>query len=249
MSVAFTLVTPARPGRAFRPALPVAPAMPRPELRPDEAAIAGARRAPLTAEQRQRLAACARRAFDAQAAAGLADEDFDAWRHEQCREACGRGGIREMDQGCYGPSMAWFVALAGGEPRRREAGPAAKPAARDDADRARRALRDECARLDAAFGGGGAAEAYATALLSRIHRATWETAGAKQLWQVMFTMRNRSRSPARGNGPSRPRRSGGRPDNGASDKTHSRGFAGGLRRSAPCGGSEGRGPAPEKGAE
>ena len=37
-------------------------------------------------------------------------------------------------------------------------------------------------------------EAYADALLAKIHRATLSSATAKQLWQVLFTLRSRARA-------------------------------------------------------
>lgn len=182
--------------------LPVAPAE---GLRPDDLAIEGARSTLLTAEQRQRLAIAARRAYDAQKAVGIVDgETFDAWRHACVREATGRAGLTALTQRDYGPMMARLIELAGGSPRRRDWHAAAKPARRDDADRARRALKDECAAWAEVFGGVAQADAYATSLLARIHKTDWMGATARQLWQVLFTVRNRARAKDRLNGPARP---------------------------------------------
>lgn len=182
--------------------LPIAPvSMPR----PDDLAIEGARSSPLTAEQRQRLAIAARRAYDAQAAVGIIEgETFDEWRHACVRDATGRAGLTDLRQRHYGPMMARLIALAGGSPRRRDWRAAGKPAARDDADRARRALKDECAAWADVFGGAAQADAYATSLLAKIHKTDWMGATARQLWQVLFTIRNRARAKNRAGCPARP---------------------------------------------
>jgi hypothetical protein len=173
--------------------------------RPDDRAIEGARNTPLTAEQRQRLAIAARRAYAAQDAVGIVDgETFDAWRHRTVREATGRAGLTALTQRDYGPMMARLIELAGGSPRRRDWHAAVKPARRDDADRARHALQAECADQAAAFGGPAQAEAYATSLLARIHKTDWMGATARQLWQVLFTLRNRARARNRPGCPARP---------------------------------------------
>jgi hypothetical protein len=69
---------------------------------------------------------------------------------------------------------------------------AARPAAEDERRRARWALARECRELAADFGGAAGAEAYAAALLERIHKTTADRATAKQCWQVVFTLRNRA---------------------------------------------------------
>jgi hypothetical protein len=181
--------------------------LPAPAVRPDDVAIAGAAAADLNADQRQRLARCALRAFKAQEALGLlGGTSFDDWRHARVREATGQGGLRELKQRDYGRVMARMIELAGGTPSRREWRVAAKPAVRDDADRARRKLEDECAALADAFGGEAQAKAYATTLLGRIHKTDWTHATARQLWQVLFTLRNRSRSKNRPGCAARPLR-------------------------------------------
>ncbi|NLF21617.1 MAG: hypothetical protein GX590_00485, partial [Lentisphaerae bacterium] len=150
-------------------------------------------------------AIAARRAYAAQDAVGIVEgETFDAWRHRTVRETLGRAGLTALTQRDYGPMMARLIELAGGSPRRRDWRAAGKPSPRDDADRARRALKDECAAQAAAFGGPAQADAYATALLARIHKTDWMGATARQLWQVLFTVRNRARAKDRLHGPARP---------------------------------------------
>lgn len=219
---------PTRAGRNARATLSMPFKLPVGELktRPDDAAIAGARESQLTAEQRQRLARCARRAYDCQAELGLTGEAaFDAWRHEVVREATGRAGLRELTQREYGPVMARLIELAGGSPSRREWHAAAKPLHRDDADRARHALKDECDALAESFGGAAQADAYATSLLSRIHRTDWMSATARQLWQVLFTLRNRARARDRAGCPARRLPSGPCREASGGDEAASRAFA------------------------
>lgn len=216
--------------------LPVAPVS---MLRPDDLAIEGARSTLLTAEQRQRLAIAARRAYDAQQAVGIADgETFDAWRHACVREATGRSGLTELRQRDYGPMMARLIELAGGSPRRRDWHAAAKPARRDDADRARRALKDECAAWADVFGGAAQADAYATSLLAKIHKTDWMGATARQLWQVLFTVRNRARAKDRLNGPARPLPAKPCPGASGTREAASRTFAGRIALSGADGGGE-----------
>lgn len=209
------------------PAIPFRlPVAPRP-LRPDDRAIEGARSAPLTAEQRRRLAIAARRAYETQAAVGIVEgETFDEWRHACVRDATGRAGLTALTQRDYGPMMARLIELAGGSPRRRDWIAAAKPARRDDADRARRALKDECAAWAEVFGGAAQADAYATALLAMIHKTDWAGATARQLWQVLFTIRNRARAKDRLNGPARPLSASPRREPPEARKAASRTFAG-----------------------
>lgn len=179
-----------------RPWMPVLPTAPPPVARGrDDEAIAGSRATPLTSRQRQLLAAAARRAWVAQTKLGLGGSgSFNDWRHEQCLLELGAAGLRELDQARYGRAMAHFLTLAGGTPRRGDWRAAGKRPARDDADRARWSLRRECTALAADFGSEAGADAYATSLLLRIHKTDWMSANAKQLWQVLFTMRNRARA-------------------------------------------------------
>jgi len=211
--------------------LPVAPVS---VLRPDDLAIEGARSALLTAAQRQRLAIAARRAYDAQMAVGIVDgETFDAWRHACVRDATGRSGLTELRQRDYGPMMARLIELAGGSPRRRDWRAAGKPAGRDDADRARRALKDECAAWAEVFGGAAQADAYATSLLAKIHKTDWMGATARQLWQVLFTVRNRARAKDRLKRPARPLPAKPSPRASGARKAPSRTFAGEIALSKP----------------
>ena len=105
------------------------------------------------------------------------------------REEPGALGDRALPScGGDGAPPSRGVRIYGSE--RRAAG---KAPGRDDADRARWVLREECRELGWAFGGEAGARRYAEALLAKIHKTEWMSATARQLWQVIFTLRNRGR--------------------------------------------------------
>lgn len=164
-----------------------------------ERAIAAQAAYPLTAAQVRDLILAANRAWKEQRRYGLADEPFDVWRRAALHDACGRQSFRDVRQGEYGRVRSYLERLAGRKaPARRASG---KPQAADEADRARWALERECAAQADAFGGLDGAEAYADALLGCIHKTTRGLATAKQLWQVLFTLRNRAATKRRRNAP------------------------------------------------
>ncbi len=144
---------------------------------------------PIDKEQTSALILAARRAWQAQTAAGLEDGAFEAWRHAALWDAVRKQSFRAVTQGEYARAMAYFGRLSGGS------GAPPREAASGAADELRRAvwrLREECRDAGDAFGGEEAAQRYAATLLKNIHKATLETATARQIWQVAFTLRNRA---------------------------------------------------------
>lgn len=155
-------------------------------------AIDGQSNAVATKDQVRDLILTAQTAWRVQRKLGLADEPFDAWRKAALHDACGRQSFRDVRQREYGHVLHTLLTLAGRKPTSR---PAAVKAPRvDEATRARWALDQECIKQAEAFGSYPGAKAYADALLAKIHRATLSSATAKQLWQVLFTLRNRARA-------------------------------------------------------
>jgi len=69
----------------------------------------GAALAPLSNEQKRKLAAMAHYAY---IEAGP-DQDFDDWRHDQVRECVSKGGLTECCNADYNPLKAHFLALSG----------------------------------------------------------------------------------------------------------------------------------------
>ena len=161
-------------------------------VRMDERAIAGQSSQILTKAQVRDLILTAQTAWRVQRKLGLADEPFDAWRKAALHDACGRQSFRDVRQGEYGHVLHTLLTLAGRKPTSRPA--AVKPPRVDEATRARWALDQECIKQAEAFGSYPGAKAYADSLLSRIHRATLSSATAKQLWQVLFTLRSRAKA-------------------------------------------------------
>lgn len=159
--------------------------------------IDGAAGALLSKRQKAALAQLARKAYDVQAGLGLAEGPFDDWRHAAVWEHLRVSGFRQMTQRGYGTMAKRFTELAGGKQLPRAA---RRTADVDDTRRAWYALKSACAALAEAFGGADGAEAYAEALLGRIHKTTPEGATARQLWQVLYTMRNRANAKRRNGG-------------------------------------------------
>jgi hypothetical protein len=148
----------------------------------------------------------ARRAYSEQAKAGLVDDgvDFDAWRRATLHDVVGAAApdsFRAVTQRDYAAVMDYFGRLAGD--KRAEA-------RRSDiiADEERRALwalnlvEGEVAGM---LGGREGARRYADALFRKIHKTDRYGATARQVWAVIFTLRNRANS----------KRTTARPDAGA----------------------------------
>lgn len=189
-------------------------------MKPDvtQRCIDGAAGGLLTSAQRQRLAMLAGRAYDAQIRLGLYTGTPDGFRHAAVFEHFGKSGVRALTQADYRYAVRMFLEMAGNaefERRTSEVGnPLCAPRSdfrvpSSDQSRARDALRMECGRQAEAFGGEDGAHAYAVALLRRIHKTDLVGANARQLWQVFFTIRNRSRSKTRQDAPRIARRKGG----------------------------------------
>ena len=136
----------------------------------------------------------ARRAYKMQADAGLVDDgvDFDAWRRATLHDVVGAAApdsFRAVTQRDYAAVMDYFGRLAGDRP----AGNDSKRTTASDAER--RALWAlDFAERDAAgtLGGREGARRYADALFRKIHKTDRYGATARQVWAVIFTLRNRA---------------------------------------------------------
>lgn len=168
-----------------------------------ELAIRGAANAQIDKAQVRRLILAASSAFRVQAELGLADGDFDTWRRGVLWDLCGKASFRALGQREFGRALAEFMRLGGSGVSRGGAetrggwnGKNAEIArnetsAEGDRRRAAYKLGEACREFAEAFGGEGQARAYASGLMTGIHRQTVETASAKQLWAVYFTLRSR----------------------------------------------------------
>ena len=135
----------------------------------------------------------ARRAYIEQAKLGLVDDGvgFDAWRRATLHDVVGAAApssFRAVTQRDYVAVLRYFGELAGN-------GGMDAAAREKETDEQRRALwtlnlvEGEVAE---AFGGREGAERYADALFGKIHRTVRYAATARQVWAVIFTLRNRA---------------------------------------------------------
>ena len=137
----------------------------------------------------------ARRAYSEQAKAGLVDDgvDFDAWRRATLHDVVGAAApdsFRAVTQRDYAAVMDYFGELAGDRPGK----PGHQDSARriDEGRRAQWSLGLVEGEVADAFGGREGARRYADALFARIHKTDRYAATAKQIWAVIFTLRNRA---------------------------------------------------------
>ena len=151
----------------------------------------------------------ARRAYVEQAKLGLVDDGvgFDAWRRATLHDVVGAAApssFRAVTQRDYARVVAYFLELAGEDKCLSTEVPKclSTRALRNsdtqelrNSDERRRALwtlnlvEREIAE---AFGGREGAERYADALFGKIHRTVRSAASARQVWAVIFTLRNRA---------------------------------------------------------
>ena len=137
----------------------------------------------------------ARRAYNVQSDAGLVDDgvDFDSWRRATLHDVVGAAApdsFRAVTQRDYAAVVEYFGRLAGD--RAPTGGNSKRTTASDEERRALCSLgMEEAAQADA-FGGREGARRYADALFARIHKTDRYAATAKQIWAVIFTLRNRA---------------------------------------------------------
>lgn len=161
-------------------------------------AVAGARNAVIGGNEIKWLVMSAKRAHAAQMACGLADEDFNAFRRAALYDAVQLTSFRAVSHHRLGEALRYFDELAGRSTAKVER--IVRREANGESDRAKAlyCLKLECQRNAEVFGGFAQAEAYATYLLRHTHKLPegneWRTAHAKQLWQTMFTLRNRAKA-------------------------------------------------------
>ena len=153
----------------------------------------------------------ARRAYSEQAKLGLVDDGvgFDAWRRATLHDVVGAAApssFRAVTQRDYMAVMAYFLELAGEECSNVRNDQNDRIAfehsniqtfkhsanAADERRRALWALNLEEGRLEDYFGGREGTRRYADSLFWKIHQTDRLTANARQVWAVIFTLRNRA---------------------------------------------------------
>ena len=135
----------------------------------------------------------ARRAYSEQAKAGLVDDgvDFDAWRRATLHDVVGAAApdsFRAVTQRDYAAVMDYFGRLAGD--KRAEARRSDTIA--DEERRALWALNLVEGEVAGTLGGREGARRYADALFRKIHKTDRYGATVRQVWAVIFTLRNRA---------------------------------------------------------
>ena len=152
----------------------------------------------------------ARRAYKVQSELGLVDDGtgFDAWRRATLHDIVGAAApdsFRAVTQRDYAAVLRYFGGLAGEtveklNVEKLKSNSTFQPfnpstfqlRVADEVARALWALGlEEAAQADA-FGGREGARRYADALFAKIHRTERYAATAKQIWAVIFTLRNRA---------------------------------------------------------
>ena len=137
----------------------------------------------------------ARRAYIEQSKAGLVDDgvDFDAWRRATLHDIVGAAApdsFRAVTQRDYAAVMEYFGRLAG------DSAPTGcnskRTTASDEVRRAIWTLGLVEGEVAGALGGREGARRYADALFAKIHKTSRVVASARQIWAVIFTLRNRA---------------------------------------------------------
>ncbi len=151
-------------------------------------------------QQVKAMVIAAHRAFKVQEKVGLVDdgEDFDTWRRAALHDIVGAAApssFRAVTQRDFAAVMEYFARLAGD--RTSDFGHRTSETTRDDETRrALWALTLEEGESAEAFGGREGARCYADALFEKIHKTDRYAATAKQIWAVIFTLRNRAKKRA-----------------------------------------------------
>ena len=161
----------------------------------------------------------AHRAFKVQQGLGLVEdgESFDTWRRATIHDVVGAAApssFKAVTQRDYAAVIAYFGELAGEvevekcrtcRTSRTSRTKTARPSTFQlrDADECSRALWSLTlveGEVEGAFGGREGARRYADALFAKIHRTDRLAASARQIWAVIFTLRQRARNKRRQHG-------------------------------------------------
>jgi len=149
----------------------------------------------LTKFQKSRLAKLAATAFRFECAKArgrretvdVSNAALNQWRRDQVARACGKLGLRCCDQFDYKSVEAHFLDMLG------HTGAAFNAHMKAQSEPRRQAyvvLMRECAR----FSRAGITAAYADAICRRQFKTALDSASEKQLWCLVYTIRNRGRA-------------------------------------------------------
>lgn len=159
-----------------------------------EAAVAGQASFLLTKEQKMKLILAAQDAFKEQCRAGMYEDTKDAFtqfRRGALGDVCQKTSFRSVMQSEFLDAMNYFRKLAGKHVAPQQVKRAST--AEDERRRALYSLKKEYEALADRYGGAGGVAVYADALFRKIHKCGQDKASAKQIWSVIFTLRNRNK--------------------------------------------------------
>ncbi|MDD3885376.1 MAG: hypothetical protein PHI35_00710 [Victivallaceae bacterium] len=142
---------------------------------------------PLTREQKARLMILAREAFEkhcAETGERFTAAGLETWRRAEQVKACGKASLRASSQMDFLPLKAHFLNLLG------DSGNALNLLLHQQTEPARQARF----KLEEACEERGLAMSYPAAICKRQYRCSLDEANAKQLWHLVFTVRNRRKS-------------------------------------------------------
>jgi len=160
----------------------------------------------VNADQVRTMIIAASRAYKEQSKVGLVDDgvDFDTWRKAALHDIVGAAApssFRAVTQRDYAAVVAYFGELAGDARPPRRVKTVQQTGSRRQSDltgadeRARALWALTLAEVEVAgsFGGREGARRYADALFAKIHKTSRIVASARQIWAVIFTLRNRAK--------------------------------------------------------
>ncbi len=150
----------------------------------------GAAEAPLSNEQKRKLAAMAHYAFREVAPE---HQGFDDWRHDEVRRQVGKGGLRECVNADYLPLKSHFLNLCGNV---KGAFRAALRSVTEPREWAYAALLKATKEAGDVLPG---AMAYARGFVKNKRGVSLEDADAKTIWHAVFTVRRKAQSERRKN--------------------------------------------------
>lgn len=145
---------------------------------------------PLTNDQKQTLAILARRAFDFAGAKARGRGEpwngdsahFEEWRHEHVAKACGKVGLRCCTQLDFRAVRSHFNDLLGNT----------RAAFNDALAAETEPLRQAQAVLVRELKAAGLRIDYALAICRNQFKCALDDANAKQVWSLVYTVRNRA---------------------------------------------------------
>ncbi|MFZ4394170.1 MAG: hypothetical protein ACOYOU_00930 [Kiritimatiellia bacterium] len=151
-----------------------------------ENAVRGAAMAPLTTDQRKRLAILAHNTFNQLCRQGRIPDgtDFDAWRHHQAMMAVERPGLTACRQEDFLPLQAHFLGLMGAD---KLADHARLRAATEPRRQALAVLWQECRKAEAVI--ERPRDYIARIARCRFKGVAIEDLAEKQIWGLVFDIR------------------------------------------------------------